>query len=182
MTLTDLCGNDSLDSDEDMPLAGTSGIGTGTGPFSEAISYGREIFDSTGDQVMFSVGEVPVEDSSESNRVWKDMENLEYYDHTVFADMTPMMADMFDKTDDCTVSDAVRTMAAMGEYNMVPTWISLKICDPGLDDSDEEEEDGGSLAGESDANWAPHGSKSVGSKFCAANLTPIFSLDPDVYA
>jgi hypothetical protein len=181
MTLTDLCGNDPLDSDEDMPLASISGTGDGKSLFSEAISYGGEILDAAGDQVMFSVGEAPVVDSSESNRVWRDMENLEYYDHTIFADMTPMMADLFDKTDDCTVSDAVRAMAAMGEY-MVCTWTSLKICNSGLDESDEEDGDDGSLAGESDSNWAPHGSKSVGSKFHAANLIPIFSLHPDVHA
>ncbi|KAJ6528118.1 hypothetical protein B0H19DRAFT_1214630 [Mycena capillaripes] len=97
---------------------------------------------------MFSAGEVPAVDSSESIRIWREMENLEYYDHTIFADMKPMMADMFDKTDDCTLSDAVRAMAAMG-----------------LDESDEEDDDDSSSAGVFNEDWAPHGSKAVGFNF-----------------
>ncbi|KAJ7857220.1 hypothetical protein B0H13DRAFT_2237721 [Mycena leptocephala] len=58
------------------------------------------------------------------------------------------MADMFDKTDDCTVSDAVRAMAAMGECNMVRSWTCLKIPDSGLDESDEEDDDDSSPAGD----------------------------------
>jgi hypothetical protein len=118
MTLAAHYVDDPLDSDEDMPLAGISGMEHGNSLFNEAISYGGENFDAAGEQVMFSAGEVPAVDSSDSNWIWREKENLGYYDHTIFADMTPMMADMFDKTDDCTVSDAVRAMAAMGEYNM----------------------------------------------------------------
>jgi hypothetical protein len=162
-TLAELYTNDPLDSDEEMPLAGTSGDGHSNNPFYEAILYGGEILDAAGNQVMFSAGEVPATDSSESNKIWREKENLEYYDHRIFADMTPMMADMFDKTDDCTVSDAVRAMAAMGECNIVRRWTYLKISDAGLDESDEEDgDDDGSPAGEFDDNWAPHGSKSVG--------------------
>ncbi|KAJ7862000.1 hypothetical protein B0H14DRAFT_3615232 [Mycena olivaceomarginata] len=145
MTLAAHYADDPLDSDEDMPLAGISGMEHGNSLFNEAISYGGEIFDAAGEQVMFSAGEIPAVDSSESNRIWREMENLGYYDHTIFADMTPMMADMFDKTDDCTVSDAVRAMAAMG-----------------IDESDEENDDDSSPAGVFNEDWAPHGSKTVG--------------------
>lgn len=83
--------------------------------FSGTVAYGGDILDSDGHQVMFSAGEVPVDHSAEG--VWKAMQDLEYVDHTTFADMTPMMADLFDKTDDCMVSEAVRAMAAMGELH-----------------------------------------------------------------
>ncbi|KAJ6514072.1 hypothetical protein DFH09DRAFT_1196865, partial [Mycena vulgaris] len=84
-------------------------------PFEGAIAYDDGIFDADGDQVMFSVGEIP--DDNSSTDVWTEMENLAYCDHTVFADMTPTMAELFDKTADCTVSEAVRAMAAMGEHH-----------------------------------------------------------------
>ncbi|KAJ6477662.1 hypothetical protein C8R45DRAFT_783494, partial [Mycena sanguinolenta] len=116
-----------------------------TNPFSETIAYGGEILDAEGSSIMFSAGEIPVDNSA--NDIWEDSENLDYYDHTVFADMTPMMADLFDKTDDCTVLDAVRAMAAMG-----------------IDDSDEEE-NVDTQPREFDSDWAPHGSK------------PMFMLD-----
>ncbi|KAJ7907858.1 hypothetical protein B0H13DRAFT_2331953 [Mycena leptocephala] len=128
--------------DEEMLLAGPSYTGNIDNPFDGTVSYGGEIFDGAGNEVMFSAGKVP-EDSSEPNlNLWRAMENVEYCDHTIFADMTPMMADFFDKTDDCTVSEAVRAMAAMG-----------------LDDSDEEDSDEPSSAEFDD--WAPHGSKSI---------------------
>jgi hypothetical protein len=85
-------------------------------PFNATIAYGGEILDSDGHQVLFSAGEVPVDDSA--NDVWRSLRNLEYHDHTTFADMTPMMADLFDKTDDCTVSEAVRAMEAMGKLDI----------------------------------------------------------------
>ncbi|KAJ7936174.1 hypothetical protein B0H13DRAFT_1589779, partial [Mycena leptocephala] len=90
-------------------------------PFDSTIAYGGEILDAHGNIIMFSAGEIPVDESA--NDIWRELDNLEYCDHTLFADMTPMMGDLFDKTDDCTVSDAVRAMADMG-----------------LDDSNEEED------------------------------------------
>ncbi|KAJ7862286.1 hypothetical protein B0H14DRAFT_3134319, partial [Mycena olivaceomarginata] len=126
MTLAAHYADDPLDSDEDMPLAGISGMEHGNSLFNEAISYGGGDF-----RCCWGTSH-------------REMENLGYYDHTIFADMTPMMADMFDKTDDCTVSDAVRAMAAMG-----------------LDESDEENDDDSSPTGVFNEDWAPHGSKTM---------------------
>ena len=88
---------------------------TSLNPFDGSIAYNSEILDASGNKVMFSAGEIPV-DESEKN-ILREIEDLEYFDHTVLADMTPMMADLFDKSDDCTVSDAVRAMQAMGELS-----------------------------------------------------------------
>lgn len=163
MTLVDCYGNDPVDSDEEMPPASNSAVRNSDNPFDRTISHGGEILNATGNQITFSAGEIPAVDSSEATNIWREMENLEYCDHTIFADMTPMMSDMFDKSDDCTVSDAVRAMAAMGECNIPHRWMYLRIRDSGLDDSDKESDgDDGSLAGEFDEDWAPHGSKSVG--------------------
>ncbi|KAJ7306314.1 hypothetical protein DFH08DRAFT_976041 [Mycena albidolilacea] len=100
-------GYDSENSDDEPPARfdGTPN------PFDNTIAYGGEILDAHGNTIMFSAGEVPVDESA--NNIWKELDNLEYCDHTLFADMTPMMGDLFDKTDDCTVSDAVRAMADM---------------------------------------------------------------------
>lgn len=159
MLLADRYGDEYNDSTEDMPLAGTSQART-ENPFVETISYGGEILDAAGGQVLFSAGQVPVPESLESNNLWTQMEDLEYCDHTVFADMSPMMADLFDKMDDCTVSDAVWAMAAMGKLDKPQSWTHIKICDSGIDDSDEEDADTTGL-GDFNNDWAPHRSKSV---------------------
>ncbi|KAJ7135191.1 hypothetical protein C8R43DRAFT_846381, partial [Mycena crocata] len=126
------------ESDDEMPLPR---LADSENPFTGTVTYGSRILDTHGNAIMFSAGEVPVDESG--NDVWKAMESLEYCDHTVFADMTPMMAELFDKTDDCTVSDAVRAMAAMD------------------DEEKEEEEANAAGKGEFDTDWAPHGSKSM---------------------
>ncbi|KAJ7929427.1 hypothetical protein B0H13DRAFT_2310574 [Mycena leptocephala] len=79
---------------------------TGESPFDETMTYGDKIFNKDGNEILFSAGEIP-------------------YNHTVFPDMTPLMSRLFDQTDDCTVTEAVAAMAAMG------------IEDP--DDDDEED-------------------------------------------
>ncbi|KAJ6583373.1 hypothetical protein DFH09DRAFT_1308895 [Mycena vulgaris] len=142
MTLAGRFNHDSEDSDEEMLPPQPSHE---ENPFQGTMTYGSEIFDPAGNQVLFSAGEIPVDNSTDN--VWGEMRNLEYFDHTTFADMSPMMAELFDKTDDCTVSEAVRAMAEMG-----------------LDDLDEEDE-ADTATGEFDREWAPHGSK------------PMFMLD-----
>lgn len=99
-------GYDSDDVDEDFPSPRLED------PFTGSISYGGEILDSNGDPVIFSAGKVPVDDTA--NAIWRDIEDLDYLDHTVLADMSRLMERLFDKTDDSTVSDAARAMAAMG--------------------------------------------------------------------
>ncbi|KAJ7715042.1 hypothetical protein B0H16DRAFT_1477673 [Mycena metata] len=129
--------------DEEMPHPSTFGQQIEIqNPFEGTISYGGEILDAEGNPILFSAGEMPV-DKFDANGMWKAIDNLDYHDHTIFADMTPMMADLFDKGEDCTVSDAVRAMAAMG-----------------IDDSDEEEDEESSSA-EFDHDFAPHGSKTM---------------------
>ncbi|KAJ7856799.1 hypothetical protein B0H14DRAFT_2578630 [Mycena olivaceomarginata] len=91
-----LPGYDSDDFDDE-----PAGLDNIPNPFDSTIAYGVEILDSH--------GKIPVDESV--NDIWRDLDNSDYGDRTVFADMTPMMADVFDKTDDCTVSDAVRAMA-----------------------------------------------------------------------
>lgn len=81
-------------------------------PFEGTMTYDDEIFDEDGNEILFSAGAAPMDSSSTD--VWKDIEDLEYYDHTVFADMSPMMEQLFDKTNDCTLTDAAAAMAAMG--------------------------------------------------------------------
>jgi hypothetical protein len=61
---------------------------------------------------LFSAGKIPLDTSSDA--VWNDFSNLEYYNHTVFGEMTPMMEQLLDHTDDCMVADSVAAMAAMG--------------------------------------------------------------------
>ncbi|KAF7349037.1 hypothetical protein MVEN_01425300 [Mycena venus] len=140
MTLSERWSGYASDDSDDEPSPRIDSI---PNPFDGTIVYGAEILDSGGHPVMFSAGESPVDESA--NDIWNDLDNLDYCDHTVFADMTPMMADLFDKTDDCTVSDAVRAMAAMG-----------------IEDSDEEEDaDTAPRSSEFDSDWAPHGSKAM---------------------
>jgi hypothetical protein len=81
-------------------------------PFEETTSYDDEIFDQDGNQILFGAGKVPMDTSLDD--MWRDLANLEYYDHTVFSDMSPMMAQLFDHPDDCTVTDSVAAMAVMG--------------------------------------------------------------------
>jgi hypothetical protein len=100
------------DSDDAMSEAGNLNE---ENPFEDTMTYDGEIFDADGHQILFSAGETPVDNSL--NTVWKDLENLAYYDHTIFADMSPMMAQLFDQTEDCTVTDAVAAMAAMGAWS-----------------------------------------------------------------
>ncbi|KAJ7827689.1 hypothetical protein B0H14DRAFT_3144540 [Mycena olivaceomarginata] len=139
MTLAAHYADDPLDSDEDMPLAGISGMEHGR--FSMLL----------GNKSCFLRARFLrwIALSSESNRIWREMENLGYYDHTIFTDMTPMMADIFDKTDDCTVSDAVRAMAAMGEYNMVLMSLMKKTMMTAL------------RWGVFNEDWVPHSSKTM---------------------
>ncbi|KAJ7843916.1 hypothetical protein B0H14DRAFT_3688226, partial [Mycena olivaceomarginata] len=109
-------------------------------PFDGTISYRSQILDAKGDPIMFSAGVILVDDSA--NDIWKEINDLEYTGHTIFADMSPMMAELFDKTDDCTVSEAVQAMAAMG-----------------FEDSDDEAEAESATDTDFDNDWAPHGSK-----------------------
>jgi hypothetical protein len=159
MALSERYGDDYDNLDEEMPFASTSSAGNIGNPFEGTISYGAELLDSAGNQVMFSAGEVPAVEKLDD--LWRQIENLDYCDHTIFADMTPMMADLFDKPEDCTVSDAVRAMEAMGKSSIPCRWMVLKSGIPGIDDSDEEDADD-TGSGEFDEDWAPHGSKCVG--------------------
>ncbi|KAJ7649282.1 hypothetical protein B0H17DRAFT_1270814 [Mycena rosella] len=97
-------------SDSDDAMSETGNLNE-ENPFEGTMTYGDEIFDAEGTQILFSAGETPVDNSLETVR--KDLEDLAYYDHTIFADMSPMMAQLFDQTEDCTVTDAVAAMAAM---------------------------------------------------------------------
>jgi hypothetical protein len=108
LNLADLfLGGPSDDSDEEsMPWAANQN------PFEETMTYGDEIFDAEGQQILFSAGKIPLDTSSDA--VWNDFSNLEYYNHTVFGEMTPMMEQLLDHTDDCMVADSVAAMAAMG--------------------------------------------------------------------
>ncbi|KAJ7495118.1 hypothetical protein FB451DRAFT_1335854 [Mycena latifolia] len=110
----------------------------GENPFDGSMTYGNEIFDAEGNQIFFSAGEHPLDKSS--NDVWKDIEELELYEHTVFADVSPMMAQLFDQTEDGTLTEA---MAAMADS----------------DDEEEEVDESATDSGDFDNSWAPHGSK-----------------------
>jgi hypothetical protein len=112
MRLSDRWSGYASDDSDDEPGPRIDSI---PNPFDSTIAYGAEIVDASGHPVMFSAGEVPVDKSVDD--IWNNLDDLDYCDHTVFADMIPMMADLFDKTDDCTVSDAVRAMAAMGRFS-----------------------------------------------------------------
>ncbi|KAJ6597450.1 hypothetical protein B0H10DRAFT_2325734 [Mycena sp. CBHHK59/15] len=87
--------------------------------------------------------------SSELNGIWiwREFEDLEYYDHTVFADKSAFLTDL---ADDLTITGVSAAMAAMGSDDV---------------DEEDEEDDSEPLGSNSDSNWAPHGSK------------PMFMLD-----
>jgi hypothetical protein len=97
------------------------------------------------------------------------------------ADMTPMMADLFDKPDDCTVSEAVRAMEAMGMSNIPCRQMCLQNCASGFDDSDEEDSDE-TGSGEFDDSWAPHGSKTVCDVYISMRNLYTNASHVDVYA
>ncbi|KAJ7145439.1 hypothetical protein C8R43DRAFT_953491 [Mycena crocata] len=97
-----------------------------------------------GENPFDEAGSIAVNNSLDS--VWKDIKNLDYYDHTVFADMSPLMVQLLDQTDDSTVKDAVAAMDAIG-----------------IEDSDDEEEglNVSATASDFDSQWVPHRSKTT---------------------
>ncbi|KAJ7165291.1 hypothetical protein C8R46DRAFT_1163680 [Mycena filopes] len=112
-------------------------------PFEGVRSYDDMFLDSNGDEIFFSAGEVPVDDAAQ--KIWTAMDDLDYYQHSVFRERTKFMSDLFDGMEDSTITGATAAMNSLGL---------------GEDDEEEDDESEAAKPGiDYDGNWAPHGSK-----------------------
>ncbi|KAF8518246.1 hypothetical protein BU17DRAFT_66490 [Hysterangium stoloniferum] len=111
----------------------------------------------------------------ENGQLWKDIDVLNYYDHTLLTKTAHSAKDMFgDFSEDATISSVVTAMSSLG-----------------LDEDDESEDErevveisGANIRSESldeDARWAPHGSKmhtsSLGNYFYMNHPIDLLDLD-----
>ncbi|KAJ7226230.1 hypothetical protein C8J57DRAFT_1197699 [Mycena rebaudengoi] len=114
-------------------------------PFQGAIAYGDDLLDASGDPVLFSAGNIRINNNS-GDKLWAEMDGLEYYGHTILADKSVFLSELLDSAEDSTITGVAAALASMG-----------------LDESDEEEEAENEKGPRSDFNtdWAPHGSKAM---------------------
>ncbi|EDR05873.1 uncharacterized protein LACBIDRAFT_302463 [Laccaria bicolor S238N-H82] len=119
--------------DEDLP-----GV-PDANPFDDVFMDGDAFFNTAGQPIMFTAGETTDRPHTE---LWNGMDALELHDHAVLGKMSKSVEDMFgDSKEDSTISAVIAAMDAMG--------------------LDNEEEEGEQSTREEDAEWAPHGCKTM---------------------
>lgn len=102
-----------LDSDEEDSEMAIELPTIAENPFDGVTCYGDGLLDAGGNEILLSAGEIPLDRFADI--IWKAFEDLEYYDHTVFADKTAL-----DSAEDSTVTGITATMAGMGMSSRSP--------------------------------------------------------------
>lgn len=84
-------------------------------PFNGVTEHGLHLYDLHGKEIIFSAGDLETRRRAETEWLWKDIEELNYYDHTLLAKTTYSARDMFgDSSEDATVSGVVAAMSSLG--------------------------------------------------------------------
>ncbi|THH10950.1 hypothetical protein EW146_g8209 [Bondarzewia mesenterica] len=121
-------------------------------PLDDVAIYDDCIIDAQGQQILFEAGDVR-RDMARDDLAEK-IEALNYYDHTIFGKMCGRRTNDDGANDDgggdSTIADIVATLESIG----------LEDSDDDADESDEEERTMDETP-DPEANWAPHGSKTM---------------------
>ncbi|KAF8530078.1 hypothetical protein BU17DRAFT_6769, partial [Hysterangium stoloniferum] len=111
-------------------------------PFDGVTEQGLHFYDHHRNEIIFSAGDLEKHKKAENEQLWKDIEGLNYYDHTLLTKTAYSAKDMFgDFSEDATISSVIVAMSSLV--------IEISGAKIRSESSDE------------DARWAPHGSKTM---------------------